>query len=133
MPKQFSNELDQLSEVFRALADPTRLAVVERLSVAPASTSELARPFAMALPSFVQHLCVMERAGILTSHKSGRVRTYQVAPGVFGQATQWLSANSNHWERRVDQLDKILAQGSPDDFGAKIASHERPQKTTKEK
>ena len=107
-----------LPDVFHALSDPTRLAVVERLSVSPASASELAKPFAMALPSFMQHMAVLERAAIVTSHKSGRVRTYQLAPGSLQVASAWLGEFRNHWERRLDQLDHLMItsnhpQGAP--------------------
>jgi DNA-binding transcriptional ArsR family regulator len=102
-----------LPAVFHALADPTRLAVVERLSVAPASASQLAEPFAMALPSFLQHMGVLERAGIVTSHKSGRVRTYQLAPGSLQLAASWLAEFRNHWERRLDQLEHLLVTTDP--------------------
>jgi DNA-binding transcriptional ArsR family regulator len=97
-----------LPVVFHALADPTRLAVVERLSVSPASATELAEPFAMALPSFMQHMGVLERAGIVTSHKNGRTRTYRLAPGALQLASAWLAEFRNHWERRLDQLDHLL-------------------------
>ena len=97
-----------LAGIFHALADPTRLAVVERLSVSPASASELARPFAMALPSFMQHMGVLERAAIVTSHKTGRTRTYQLAPSSLQLASAWLAEFRNHWERRLDQLDHLL-------------------------
>lgn len=99
---------ETLPGIFRALSDPTRLGVVERLSIAPASASELARPFAMALPSFMQHMEVLERAGIVTSHKSGRTRTYQLAPGSLQLASAWLAEFRNHWERTLDQLDHLL-------------------------
>lgn len=97
-----------LADIFQALADPTRLAVVQRLSVAPASASELAKPFAMALPSFMQHMGVLERGGIVTSHKHGRVRTYQLSPSALQLASAWLAEFRNHWERRLDQLDSLL-------------------------
>ncbi len=97
-----------LPDIFHALADPTRLAVVERLSVSPASASELAKPFAMALPSFMQHMGVLEAGGIVTSHKTGRTRTYQLAPGSLQLASAWLAEFRNHWERRLDQLDHLL-------------------------
>jgi DNA-binding transcriptional ArsR family regulator len=98
----------RLPDVFQALADPTRLAVVERLSISPASASELAEPFAMALPSFMQHMGVLERAAIVTSHKNGRTRTYQLAPGSLQLAAAWLAEFRNHWERQFDQLDHLL-------------------------
>lgn len=104
------SERDTLDAVFAALADPTRRAVVERLGIGPAATSELAKPFAMALPSFLQHLDVLERAGLVTSHKAGRVRTYQLGPEPLRHATTWLNAQRHHWERRLDQLDRFLEQ-----------------------
>ncbi len=97
-----------LAAVLRSLADPTRLAVVERLSIAPASVSELARPFDMALPSFMQHLRVLEDAGIVTSHKAGRSRVYQLAPEPLRIASEWFATFRNHWDRRLDQLDQLL-------------------------
>lgn len=94
--------------VFQALSDPTRLAVVERLSIGPASVTELARPFEMALPSFMQHLGVLAHAGIVTSHKTGRTRVFQLAPAALQLAAAWLATFRNHWERRLDQLDELL-------------------------
>jgi DNA-binding transcriptional ArsR family regulator len=98
-----------LDRVFQALADPTRRTVVERLASGQASTSELARPFAMALPSFTQHLSVLERAGLVKSTKQGRVRTYRLAPDALDIADGWLAAQRRLWERRLDQLDDFLA------------------------
>jgi len=94
--------------VFRALADPTRRQVIERLVVGPASTSELAAPFLMALPSFTQHLAVLEGAGLVTSRKQGRTRTYRLAPDGLETAEGWLAGQRRTWERRLDQLDDFL-------------------------
>ena len=94
-----------IDDVFRALADPTRRRVLERLSTSPASVSELAEPFAMALPSFVQHLSVLEACGLVRSAKTGRVRTYQLAPQRLKLAEDWLARQRDLWERRLDQLD----------------------------
>ena len=104
MPEQQA----ELDRVFHALADPTRRKVVERLVTRPASTSELARPFEMALPSFTQHLKVLERARLVTSSKSGRVRTYQLAPAALAVADGWLADKRRLWEQRLDQLDAFL-------------------------
>jgi DNA-binding transcriptional ArsR family regulator len=97
-----------LNRVFHALADPTRRAVLERLCRGPASVSELALPFSMALPSFAQHLEVLERCGLVQSCKRGRVRTYQLAPEPLEAAEQWLVTQREQWERRLDQLDDYL-------------------------
>lgn len=104
MPK-YSRRLDF---VFHGLADPTRRAVLIRLSRGPASVSEMARESRMALPSFVQHLSVLERGGLVRSRKSGRVRIYQIAPEPLHAAEQWLEAQRAHWSRRLDQLDDYL-------------------------
>src|ERR1700687_5166623 len=98
----------QLGRVFQALTDPTRRAVLERLTRGPAPVSELARPFKMALPSFVQHLGVLEDCGLVRSKKQGRVRTYALAPQRLKVAEHWLSAQRVHWERRLDSLDDFL-------------------------
>ena len=104
MPKQS----DGLDQVFQALADPTRRKVIERLVSGSASTSELAAPFEMALPSFTQHLAVLERAGLVTSTKTGRVRTYHLAPAALEHADGWLADQRRLWDRRLDQLDTFL-------------------------
>jgi DNA-binding transcriptional ArsR family regulator len=96
--------------VFRALSDPTRRHVLERLSSSPASVSELAAPFDMALPSFVEHLRVLEGCGLVRSHKAGRVRTYQLVPKRLRLAEDWLARQRTLWERRLDQLDEYLIQ-----------------------
>jgi DNA-binding transcriptional ArsR family regulator len=97
-----------LDGVFHALSDPTRRRVVERLSQGPATTSDLARPFDMALPSFTQHLSVLERSGLVTSEKKGRVRTYRLAPHPLDEVGSWLGAQRALWSRRLDQLDDVL-------------------------
>jgi DNA-binding transcriptional ArsR family regulator len=97
-----------LDQVFQALADPTRRAVLERLAAGPQPTSALAEPFGMALPSFIQHLGVLERAGLVTSAKHGRVRTYELTPGALERAGDWLAGQHQLWQRRLDQLDAFL-------------------------
>ncbi|MGV3724085.1 MAG: ArsR/SmtB family transcription factor [Actinomycetota bacterium] len=104
------NQTPDLTRVFHALADPTRRAVLERLSLGPAAMTELARPFPMALPSFSQHLGVLEECGLVRSRKTGRVRTYQLAPQPLVEAQLWMSAQRDNWERRLDQLDEYLNQ-----------------------
>ena len=102
-----------LPDVFHALADPTRLALVERLGRGPRSVKELAAPLPMALPSVMKHLRVLERGGLVRSSKSGRVRTYAVAPAAFDAIEDWLSARRAGWERSFDQLERLLAEEEP--------------------
>jgi DNA-binding transcriptional ArsR family regulator len=99
-----------LDRIFHALGDSSRRAMVERLSRGPASVSELARPFEMALPTVVQHLGVLEAAGIVTSAKVGRVRTYQLAPGALTPAADWIGAQRLPAERRLDRLGTFLGR-----------------------
>jgi DNA-binding transcriptional ArsR family regulator len=98
----------RLTRVFQALSDPTRRAVLERLTRGAAPVSELARPFKMALPSFVQHLAVLEDCGLVRSRKRGRVRTCRLAPTPLKAAEQWLAAQRALWQRRLDALDDFL-------------------------
>ncbi len=102
------NQAIELSRVFAALSDPTRRAVLERLSAGPAAVSDLARPFDMALPSFTQHLGVLEECGLVRSKKRGRVRTYRLAPKPLEAAESWLGKRRRVWEARLDQLDDYL-------------------------
>jgi DNA-binding transcriptional ArsR family regulator len=104
------NRSEPLDRIFQALADPTRRAVLERLSGGPAATSELAQPFKMALPSFAQHLEVLETCGLVRSRKRGRVRTYELAPEPLAHAEEWLERQRALWERRLDQLDRYLEE-----------------------
>ncbi|MCC2671653.1 MAG: regulatory protein ArsR [Armatimonadetes bacterium] len=102
------NQSVDLTRVFHALSDPTRRAVLERLTRGPAAMTELAQPFRMALPSFSQHLGVLEQSGLVRSSKTGRVRTYQLAPQPLEAAQDWLATQRTGWERRLDQLDDYL-------------------------
>jgi DNA-binding transcriptional ArsR family regulator len=81
---------------------------VERLSVGPATVSDLAAPFDMQLPSFVQHLAVLERSRLITSTKRGRVRTYEIAPARFKVVEDWLTARRRLWEARLDRFDRYV-------------------------
>lgn len=95
-------------DIFRALSDSTRRKVLERLARGPASVTELAEPFAMKLPSFVQHLAVLERCRLVKSKKTGRVRIYQFVPQRLRLAEDWLAQQRKLWETRLDQLDDYL-------------------------
>ena len=109
MPKQSAT----LDRIFHGLADPTRRAVLQRLSRGPAAVSDLAKPFAMSLPAFTQHLGVLEATGLVRSRKRGRVRTYALAPNALRPAEDWLAAQRRMWEQRLDQLDSFLSTIAP--------------------
>jgi DNA-binding transcriptional ArsR family regulator len=97
-----------LDSVFQALADPTRRAVLTRLTQGPATVSELAKPFEMALPSFLQHLKVLEDSGLVTSKKEGRVRTCEAQIKRLSEAEEWIAHQRAVWEGRFDRLDAYL-------------------------
>jgi DNA-binding transcriptional ArsR family regulator len=96
--------------VFDALSNSTRRRVLERLARGPATVSELAAPFDMKLPSFVQHLSVLEESRLVKSKKRGRVRTYELAPERFKVAEDWLMAQRRLWEARLDRFDSYVKQ-----------------------
>jgi DNA-binding transcriptional ArsR family regulator len=99
-----------VDDVFHALSNSTRRKVLEQLSVGAATVSELAAPFDMKLPSFVQHLSVLEQSRLVKSKKRGRVRTYQIAPERFKVVEDWLTARRRLWEARLDQFDQYVKQ-----------------------
>jgi DNA-binding transcriptional ArsR family regulator len=103
------NQTPSLDRLFQALADPTRRAMVERLSRGPASVSALAQPLAMSLPAVMQHLHVLEASGLVRSDKVGRVRTCRIEPKALTTAEQWIAARRVGWERRLDRLGDYLA------------------------
>src|SRR5262245_47814209 len=99
-----------VDDVFYALSNSTRRKVLERLSGGPATVSELASPFDMKLPSFVQHLTVLEQSRLVKSKKRGRVRTYELAPERFKLAESWLAEQREMWEGRFDRFDEYVKQ-----------------------
>lgn len=115
------NQSPGLDRLFHALADPARRAMVERLSRGPAPVSELARPLPMSLPAAMQHLAVLEAAGLVRTRKAGRVRTCAIEPLALSQAEQWINARRSEWEGRLDRLGDYLEtlenQGDGDGSG----------------
>jgi DNA-binding transcriptional ArsR family regulator len=97
--------------VLRALADPTRRQIVERLGHGPASVGVLAAPLPMSLPAVVQHLQVLEASGLVTSEKVGRVRTCRLDVDRLAALEDWIAARRRTWERRLDRLGEVLAHG----------------------
>lgn len=104
MVSKMANQSASLDTVFQALGDPTRRAVVRRLMAGPASVTELAAPFSMALPSFMRHIGVLERSGLIISRKAGRVRTCRIRPRRLAAAESWLAEQRELWVTRTDRL-----------------------------
>jgi DNA-binding transcriptional ArsR family regulator len=106
--------LDQsgVDRVFQALVEPTRQAILERLSRGPVSVADLARPFDMTLDAVLQHVQALERGGLIRTEKVGRVRTCRIDPEGLTVAQAWIDQCRNLWERRFDRLRAILAEDS---------------------
>jgi DNA-binding transcriptional ArsR family regulator len=108
---QYSPNLDL---AFQALADPARRGMLERLTLGPASVSELARPFDMTLSAIVQHLKVLEAGGLVRSTKVGRVRTCQIEPAALSAAEGWINQRRTTWEHHFDRLEQYLEDTADD-------------------
>ncbi len=100
----------QLNGIFQALADPTRRAVLARLGEGPASISDLAQPFDMALPSFMKHIHFLEGSGLIQTRKQGRVRTCVLEKQQFAAVEAWLSAQRALWDGRTGRLEKFVTK-----------------------
>jgi DNA-binding transcriptional ArsR family regulator len=103
------NKVTALDQTFQALADSTRRAILAELTRGPSSVSKLARPLAMSLPAVMQHLAVLEGAGLVRSVKVGRVRTCRIEPKALSLAEQWINQRRAEWEQRFDQLGEYLS------------------------
>ncbi|QOY86616.1 ArsR/SmtB family transcription factor [Paludibaculum fermentans] len=105
-----SSPKDDIDRIFHALGDPTRRALVERLSAGPMSVSSLATPLDVTLTAVMQHLQVLEESGLVRTEKAGRVRTCRVEPAGFAVLQKWLAERRSMWERRLDFLGDLLAE-----------------------
>ena len=113
----------RVDDVFKALGDPTRRDLVERLSGGPATVSDLARPLDMSLSAVVQHLAVLESCGLVHSEKVGRTRTCRLEPAGLQLGSDWFAGQRALWERRLDRLGDVLAE----DFEREGATREPPR------
>ena len=100
----------KVDQVFHALGDPTRRAILERLTQGPVAASHLAEPLDVTVAAIVQHLQVLEESGLIQTEKVGRVRTCRIEPKGFAIAAQWISDRRTVWERRFDRLGDLLAE-----------------------
>lgn len=108
------NKPDSLDLTFQALADGSRRAMLARLAAGPASVSDLAQPLSMSLPAVLQHLSVLEAAGLVRSEKVGRVRTCRIEPGALSLAEQWINQRRMEWEAHFDRLGAYLNSLQPE-------------------
>jgi DNA-binding transcriptional ArsR family regulator len=106
---------NSLDRAFHALSDPTRRAVLSRLADGEKSVTALAEPFDMALPSFTQHLRVLEDCGLIASEKRGRSRWCRLVPERFVEAADWMEAERQRWSERLDRLEAYLDKKDEDD------------------
>lgn len=97
-----------LDRTFSALSDPTRRAMLERLSLGPATVSELATPARISLPGALKHVRILEEADLVTSEKRGRTRECRLGPAQLEDATAWIERYRSQWERRLDRLEAVI-------------------------
>jgi DNA-binding transcriptional ArsR family regulator len=110
-------ERELVDRLFHALRDPNRRSIVERLSLGPATVSELAEPLPMSLSAVVQHLEVLQVSGLVSSEKVGRVRICRIEPAALRPVERWISARRSSWESRLDRLGEYLAEGNDEPKG----------------
>jgi DNA-binding transcriptional ArsR family regulator len=106
------NQTIELDRTFQALADKSRRTMVERLTLGPASVSELAAPLAMTLAAVVQHVQVLEACGVVKTEKVGRTRICQIEPAAITAAERWISDRRRGWEARLDRLGDVLSEAT---------------------
>jgi DNA-binding transcriptional ArsR family regulator len=113
-------------QVFHALGDPTRRAIVTRLGSGPASVSQLARPLPISLAAVVQHVQVLEASGVVATRKQGRVRTCHLVPDALLEAERWLAQRRVVWEGRLDRLEALMRDRSTTGDGRPTAPIDAP-------
>jgi DNA-binding transcriptional ArsR family regulator len=105
-----TNQADQLSTTFAALADPTRRAILARLARGEATVGELARPFELSLPAISKHLKVLQRAGLIEQGRQAQWRPCRLTPEPLRDVADWIVQYRRHWEERFDRLDTYLRE-----------------------
>lgn len=110
MPRPQPQLRPQIDRLFHALGDPTRRSIVDALVERPASVSRLAEPLGITLTAVMQHLEILEEAGLVHTEKLGRVRVCRLEPGGFGALEQWIREHRTQWEQKLDRLGEILGE-----------------------
>ena len=125
--KPVVNQVEDIDQLWQALADPTRRRIVERLGRGPASVTMLAAPLPMSLPAVVQHLQVLESCGLIASEKVGRVRTCRLEVERLDAVQDWIAVRRRTWQRRLDRLGDVLA----DEAASRIADTSQTEESTR--
>lgn len=118
---------DHLSLTFAALADPTRRAILARLSSGEASVTELRAPFELSQPAISKHLRVLERAGLIERGRQAQWRPRRLTAGPLREVAEWVGQYRPHWEERFDRLDAFLRQVQSNQDGEKGTDDDRKQ------
>ena len=105
----------ELDQVFFALSDPTRRAIVDRLASGPSTVGELAKPFSISAPAVTKHMKVLERSGLVSRRIEGRVHHCTLNPLALSAAQSWLEFYREFWEQRLDELEKLLKSSRESD------------------
>jgi len=125
--KPVVNQVEDIDQLWQALADPTRRRIVERLGRGPASVTMLAAPLPMSLPAVIQHLQVLESCGLIASEKVGRVRTCRLEVERLDAVQDWIAVRRRTWQRRLDRLGDVLA----DEAASRIADTSQTEESTR--
>ena len=118
---------DRLSTIFAALADPTRRAILARLTEGDATVTELAEPFTISLPAISRHLKVLENAGLISRSRSAQWRSSSLQAGPLREATQWMEAYRRYWDDNLDRLDAHLRRLQQNESDRKTTREDRPR------
>ena len=116
---------DRLSQTFSALADPTRRAILARLTHGARSVTELAEPHDMSLPAISKHLRVLERSGLIERSRHAQWRPCRIKAAPIKEAVDWMEQYRRHWEERLDRLEDYLKELQTETPQAKTKPHER--------
>jgi DNA-binding transcriptional ArsR family regulator len=108
--KYMPYQVVDLDRTFQALADRSRRTMIDRLTLGPASVSELAEPLEMTLAAVVQHVQVLEGSGVVSTEKVGRVRMCRIRPEAMVEAERWMADHRRSWEKRLDRLGDVLRE-----------------------
>jgi DNA-binding transcriptional ArsR family regulator len=122
---------DRLDNVFGALSDPTRRAILARLAAGDANVTELSAPFKVSQPAISRHLKVLERAGLISRRRRATARLSHLEPEPLREATDWLARYRRYWEDRFEQLDELLASMQSERRAARSITDEAPPSTPK--